>query len=288
MFDMNGIAIGPYMIAANRLAILVAIAVFLVASLVMARRYDRKLLSWSIWGVVAGLIGARYGHVVLNLKDYYPEFWRSIAIWRGGFEPIWGVATLVVLSAIMLRTSRQMQGAAIAVALAWVGWFGTVQLTKPRLNVPASELVLTQLDGAPMSIAQAVGKPVVVNIWATWCPPCRKEMPAMAEVAAAHPEVTFLFVNQGEDAATVSNYLKDSNLNLKNVLLDKNKEIARYYGTVGIPVTLFLDEHGKLLRMYFGEIPRDLLVASVKHQIDPSRPPMLPPLPDQAKDAPPK
>lgn len=282
---MNGIAIGPYMIAANRLAIIVAIMVFVVASQIVARRFDRKLLAWSSWGLIAGLIGARYGHVIMNLGDYYPQVWRVLAVWRGGFEPMWGLATLMVLSVIMLRTSRQFQGAAIAIVAAWLGWFATTQFTKPKLNRPASELVLAQLDGAPMSIAQAAGKPVVVNLWATWCPPCRKEMPLMAEVAAANPEVTFLFVNQGEAAATVSAYLKETNLSFEHVLLDPDKQISRYYGTVGIPVTLFLDAQGKLLRLYFGEIPRDLLIASVKHQIDPSRPPVLPP---PAAAAPPK
>lgn len=285
---MNAVAIGPNMIAANRLAIIVAIVVFVIAGLVVSRRYDPKLLKWTVWGLIAGLIGARYGHVIMNLGDFFPQVWRTLAIWRGGFAPLWGLATLLVLSALMLRTQRQLQGAAIAILLAWVGWFGTTQFTRPVLNKSASDLVLEQLSGAPMSIAQAAGKPVVINIWATWCPPCRNEMPMMAEVAAANPEVTFLFVNQAEDPATVNAYLKANNLNLQHVLLDRDKQIARHYRAIGIPVTLFLDAQGKLLRLYFGEIPRELLVASVKHQIDPSRPPMLPPAPDASQPAAPK
>nr|WP_244510698.1 TlpA disulfide reductase family protein [Microvirga guangxiensis] len=79
-----------------------------------------------------------------------------------------------------------------------------------------------------------------MNLWASWCPPCRREMPMMAEMAAARDDVTFLFVNQGERRTTIEGYLNKEKLTLPNVLLDARMDVPRHYSTPGLPVTLFI------------------------------------------------
>src|SRR3546814_7473677 len=64
------------------------------------------------------------------------------------------------------------------------------------------------------------GEPMVVNLWATWCPPCRREMPVLAKAQEERGDVTFVFVNQGESESEIRDYLRESHLQLSNVLLD--------------------------------------------------------------------
>lgn len=115
------------------------------------------------------------------------------------------------------------------------------------------------MDGSPIDLAADVGKPRVVNIWATWCPPCRREMPVLAEAARNTPGVEFLFVNYGEGRAAIERYLADEALAVSNVLLDPRGAVPRHYGTVGIPVTLFIDGDGRLTDMHMGEVSREAL-----------------------------
>ncbi|WP_459655422.1 TlpA family protein disulfide reductase, partial [Achromobacter xylosoxidans] len=69
-------------------------------------------------------------------------------------------------------------------------------------------------------LAAFQGKPTVVNLWASWCPPCRREMPAFEQAQAANPDIHFVFLNQGEAASTVRQYLDEHAPSLANALLD--------------------------------------------------------------------
>lgn len=123
----------------------------------------------------------------------------------------------------------------------------------------APEYTATTLDGDTVALTDFLGQPVLLNIWATWCPPCRREMPVLAEAARNTPGVEFLFVNYGEGRAAIERYLADEALAVSNVLLDPRGAVPRHYGTVGIPVTLFIDGDGRLTDMHMGEVSREAL-----------------------------
>ncbi|WP_267874548.1 MULTISPECIES: TlpA disulfide reductase family protein [unclassified Massilia] len=124
-------------------------------------------------------------------------------------------------------------------------------------------LTLQQLDGGAVALDGFKGHPLVVNLWATWCPPCRREMPALVAAQVANPDVAFVFVNTGEDAATVQRYLSDAGLAPQNVLLDRTRAAARAMDAVGYPTTLFYDRHGMLAGRHMGELSR----AAVDEQV---------------------
>jgi thiol-disulfide isomerase/thioredoxin len=102
------------------------------------------------------------------------------------------------------------------------------------------------LQGKVWDLAQLRGRVVVLNFWATWCPPCRAEMPSLQQLAEIYgPEqLLVLAVNVGEGPRRISQYLQSSGLNL-TVLLDPKTEIARYWGASALPTTYVLDTEGR-------------------------------------------
>jgi thiol-disulfide isomerase/thioredoxin len=108
-------------------------------------------------------------------------------------------------------------------------------------------------DGQPATLAQAArGRPVVVNLWASWCGPCRVEMPDLAEAQRRHPDIGFLFVNQGESAEKVQAFLTRSGLALDEVWLDQGSRLGQAIRSPGLPTTVFLDAQGRQVDAHFG------------------------------------
>lgn len=149
--------------------------------------------------------------------------------------------------------------ALVAVALLAVAWL----LFKPAgggaNGLPA--LTLERLEGGSVHLASSEGKPVVVNLWATWCPPCRRELPMLARAARTNPSVRFYFVDQGEAPATVRGYLAERpDLDIEGVLLDPGSVLSDRFGAAGLPVTLFFDARGNHVLTHRGEVTEvDLL-----------------------------
>ncbi|WP_312217823.1 TlpA disulfide reductase family protein [Brevundimonas sp.] len=83
-----------------------------------------------------------------------------------------------------------------------------LSLEVPTAALPPAAVTLATLSSEPLDLAQPAGRPTVINLWATWRPPCRREMPALAETETQHPDVRFLFVNQGEGAETAGRFLE--------------------------------------------------------------------------------
>lgn len=116
-----------------------------------------------------------------------------------------------------------------------------------------------RLDGTPVATASLAGRPLVINLWATWCGPCRREMPMLMEVAATRSDVTFLLLNQGEAKGVVRRYLEDNGLSAANVALDPGSDAGRRLGAPGLPMTLFISADGLVRSSRTGEISRAAL-----------------------------
>lgn len=117
--------------------------------------------------------------------------------------------------------------------------------TKPGVTAPDFELL--NLEGQTVSLSDYRGRPVMLNFWASWCEPCRYEMPFFQEVyedirwRAAGLEI--LAVNIGESLAVAGGFTESSGFTFP-VLLDWNEEVAVKYNVVPIPATFFIDERG--------------------------------------------
>jgi thiol-disulfide isomerase/thioredoxin len=114
-----------------------------------------------------------------------------------------------------------------------------------RQGAPAPRLTLPVLDGGTANLDADRGKVVLINFWATWCEPCKSEMPALQTLADELRDRPFRLysVDLQEDPQTISDYLKQLNLHLY-VLLDEDGAATRTYGVRGLPATFLVDQQG--------------------------------------------
>ena len=116
------------------------------------------------------------------------------------------------------------------------------------------ELVLQDLHGKQVSLQQLQGKPAVINMWATWCAPCRREMPVLQQAQQNHPQIQFVLLNQGEKAPVVSAYLQKNQIQLSNVWLDEAMQARTVLPYQGLPSTYFLNQQGEVVAHSLGEL----------------------------------
>lgn len=266
---MNVVTLGPLAFASDRLAAIISIFAFLALGSWLAHRYDKRLAPWTTAAVLSGLIAARALHVLLHIDSFLSEPWRALYVWQGGFSWIGGVIGVAITLLLLARQSRRtLPMAAVTLVSGVFVWFVFTTLWQAAEGPSAPRFTLARLDGsrAP-AIADRAGRPAVVNLWASWCPPCRREMPLLAEAAAALPDVDFIFANQGEGAVAIQSYLDDENLELENVVLDPAHSLSRHYAAPGMPVTLFLGADGQVVTSHFGEISREALDVAIARLI---------------------
>jgi thiol-disulfide isomerase/thioredoxin len=131
-------------------------------------------------------------------------------------------------------------------------------------NTMLPKVALTTLAGDPIDLlALSAGRPIVVNLWASWCSPCRREMPVLAAAQKQEKEFLFVFANQGEDGMTAQNYVTGAGLNMVNVLLDPSTNFGHEAGSTALPTTLFYDTQGRLVNSALGELSEASLTSKL-------------------------
>ena len=136
-----------------------------------------------------------------------------------------------------------------------------------ELNQPAPELTLLDLDGNEISLNDFSGEVILVNNWATWCPPCRNSIPAFIRLYNKYHEQGFVMLGIGlDDEQALRDYSKQ--MQIPYPILIGNKEIAKTYQVSGIPKTIFIDKKGNIRKSQTGFAPEleaqfDALVESM-------------------------
>lgn len=116
------------------------------------------------------------------------------------------------------------------------------------------------LHGNPVTLADYSGKVVVLNIWATWCPPCRAEMPSLDRLAGEMEGKDFAVIPLSTDRGgveRVAQFFDDIHIENLKVMHDRSGKVARQAGVLGLPVTLILDREGREIARVLGDAEWD-------------------------------
>ena len=138
----------------------------------------------------------------------------------------------------------------LVLAFVWTGCGGPTQSQNEAIQAPDFKLSL--LNGGETYLSDFSGKPVMLNFWATWCPPCREEMPYLQQIHEQRSaDVVVLTVNMAENPGDVEEFIREFGLSFP-VLLDSNGDVAQQYGVRAIPTTFFIDKSGILQGVKIG------------------------------------
>jgi len=129
-----------------------------------------------------------------------------------------------------------------------------ITLTKLEVPQPAPNFRLSDLDNKIFTLKEFKGKPLIVNFWATWCKPCREELPAFNRAWAKlkGQGVQMLAINIGEDPTAVFNFIKEYPIDFK-VLLDPQSDELANWQMRGLPTTFVIDSYGRVVYQAIGE-----------------------------------
>jgi cytochrome c biogenesis protein CcmG/thiol:disulfide interchange protein DsbE len=129
---------------------------------------------------------------------------------------------------------------------------------------PAPGFVVQTFQGDTISLADLRGRPMVINFWASWCPPCREEAPLLERTWRAYKnrDLTFLGVNIQDRKEDAVNYLREFDITFPNGP-DPTGEITINYGVSGLPVTFFVSRDGKVARRWVGALEHSVLIRSI-------------------------
>ena len=121
-------------------------------------------------------------------------------------------------------------------------------LHKVKGQPMAPDFALKDIDGKVHHLSDYRGKIVMVNFWATWCPPCRLELPSMEKLwqATQHKDVIMLAINIGEDADTIFTFTADYPVTFP-LLMDRDSSVISKYPVLGLPTSFVIDPKGRII-----------------------------------------
>lgn len=266
------LSVGPFTLAMAHVMLFGALLVAAGVGRFVGRRERSDIDDVLLQMVLVAALTARIAFVALWFEQYRAAPWTVFDIRDGGFHGWAGLAAAIVYLAVCGWRHRPLRKAlalaSLAGVLVWGFATGVLGMTE---RAPLPTLALTTLTGAPTTLASLAGKPVVVNLWASWCPPCLREMPVLAKAQQQEKDVHFVFVNQGEDAAIAARYLDAAPFTLTNVWLDPGAALGRAIGSTALPTTLFYDAGGRLVDTHLGALSTASL-ASKLTQLRPNNP----------------
>jgi peroxiredoxin len=164
--------------------------------------------------------------------------WDNKTTWRAL------MAVLLVLGITWIAVSRVPAEQAMA---------RSQRPPSPQAGYAAPDLILETLDGGTVSLADLRGQVVLVNFWATWCPPCRAEMPAIQQVYERYREqgFTVLAVDMQETDAQVAAFVDEMGLTFP-ILMDRDGSVSARYQVKALPSTFFIDREGIIQNVTLG------------------------------------
>lgn len=159
---------------------------------------------------------------------------------------------VLAIGALLLLVLTVLAQAQIPIGERVLAAFGQLS-PAPRVENPVLDFTLPNTNGMAVSTGQFSGQVMIINFWATWCAPCREEMPALQQIYNQHREhgLVLLGVNYGEDRDAVVSYAREIGVSFP-LLLDRDMAVGQRYRVQGLPTTIFVDRQGMIQDMVVG------------------------------------
>ena len=178
----------------------------------------------------------------------------------------------------MLRTRFEWTILLLLAALLGTAWIilsrEPVTLTEaPIVGHPAPDFALQTAVGQTVTLSEITnqsggsGRPVVLNFWASWCAPCRVEMPSLQQASVIYNgRVAFIGINQGEDFATITDFGNEYRVTYP-LLMDPDNQVNRLYEVNSLPTTVFIDQNGIVREVVIGILSEAVLQDRVESML---------------------
>lgn len=272
MITAQALHLGPIMLPWTLLIFSLSFMFSIMFAKHFCPRFNVSALHWqefkdSLWQAVwVGLIIGRLIFVFMDFDYYLSHPIDIIKIQDKGFH--FNAAMFAAAVWILWKNWSKSRPIVVIFLVACLSLSNTGQWLYKKYQLqyqqfPQVELV--DLQQKNQALSQFIGKPTVINLWASWCPPCHREMPVLDAAQQRHPSVNFVLINQGEDAATIMQYLQKNQLQFNHLLLDPEGLTAKKTGMYGLPSTLFFNAQGQLIDRHMGEISQSVLDQKLKN-----------------------
>ena len=253
----NALLLGPLALPYSLLLVFAAAAATLYVGKRSGRNagIDAETVLWKT--LLVGLIAARLAFVWEFRSAYFTSPLDILDIRDGGWSPTAGFVCAWLFALTrgwqLPALQKSLRLALTTGTVLWVAGAAVLSV-RPDTGQALPALSFTSLEGRPVPLVEFKGKPTVVNLWATWCPPCMREMPMLQQAQVDSPGVNFVFLNQGEPADKLRAWLQSRRLPMRNVLMDENRQAAAAFKQRALPTTLFFDASGRLVSTRVGEL----------------------------------
>ena len=277
--------LGPFLIPTRPLILLLSLffaiwfSNWLGGKFLLDKTRVKHVAEYTAW---AGLLGARLGFVALNWSAYRAAPWTALYVWQPGYLYFSGVLAgaayalwQVTKKSPELRRSflTVLAGGYLAAGLVFTTAILSTEFLKqpgvPGTGDRAPNFKLRNLSAETVQLSDLAGRAVILNFWATWCPPCRREMPLLDELQKAYGEkgLSVIGLDINESPELVKSYVNAVDISYPIWVdapagtpgFDRTQEIFSRFGGVGLPSTLFIDRAGIIRRIYVGELSRGFL-----------------------------
>jgi len=175
-------------------------------------------------------------------------------------------AIVAVIGALFVQRELVSGGGGARPDVAVPVALGILDAHPPKVGEPAPNFALATPAGRTVKLSDFRGKTVVLNFWATWCPPCRAEMPdfqrTWEERGADRGDLVVLAVNLQEAPGPVEGFVREFGLTFP-IAMDRTGEVMQHYGLRGLPGTFFIDRGGVLRSQSLGPVFGDLLLKGI-------------------------
>jgi thiol-disulfide isomerase/thioredoxin len=277
--------LGPFLIPTRPLLLLLClvIAIWSAGHLGIKFGLDKARIKRAAENTAwIGILGARLGFVAVNWSAYRSAPWTTLYVWQPGYLYLGALisgSAYVLWQGLVYSPGKQrlfITVLASSYLLAGTLYFtaiGSLELLR-QPDVPGSgnlapDIRFKDLSGTPVRLSDLKGRGIVLNFWATWCPPCRREMPMLDEFHANYRSkgLSVIGLAIDEPPGQVRRFVESIGVSYpiwvdaprSQQEFDRSQEVFAHYGGVGLPMTIFIDRKGIIRRIYVGELSRGFL-----------------------------